>query len=225
MTRMRDCRERAGRRLDRGHRNEDKDLIGPEGVLPVEKLCRYRHEPGQLASAAHAHRDLERQLAEGPAPPCRGVPRLRRRRRAVPAGDEVSDTAFPQLQFRASATSRCTTARASGTASRSSRASASTTRRGRLRRRRRRSLRRRRAPRCSPTCGGIQCASVYVPERPARRHRVLRTQARLARRAARLARTPTHHPGRSARSSSATSTSLPKTATSGTRRRSSARPM
>ena len=94
----------------------EKLLIANPGYLPLA-----------LTSAPHAHRDLERQLAEGPAPPRRGVPRLRRRRRAVPPGDEaLRQDASPRSRSRASATSRCTTGRASGTASRSCRASGST---------------------------------------------------------------------------------------------------
>ena len=66
----------------------------------MEKLCRYRHEPGQLASAAHAHRDLERQFAQSPDSP--------RVEEFLAYADvdvlclqetKLSDSAFPQLQF------------------------------------------------------------------------------------------------------------------------------
>ena len=114
-------------------------LIANPGYLP---------DDAAVASAPHAHRDLERQLAEGPAPPRRGVPRLRRRRRAVPPGDEARRQELPRADvLRRSATSRCTTGRASGTASRSCRGSGSTNVDERLRRRARRSVRRRRAHR------------------------------------------------------------------------------
>ena len=49
-----------------------------------------------VASVADADRDLERQLAEGPPPARRGVPRLRRRRRAVPPGDEARRQGVPR---------------------------------------------------------------------------------------------------------------------------------
>ena len=48
------CRDWAGRRLDRGHRKEDKDLIGTEGVRPVEKLCRWRSALSVVAAAGAA---------------------------------------------------------------------------------------------------------------------------------------------------------------------------
>ena len=181
----------------------EKLLVANPGYLPADAVG--------LASTRMRYRDLERQLAEGAAPPRRGVPRLRRRRRAVPAGDEARRQGLPRADvLRRSATSRCTTARASGTASRSCRVSASTIRHQRLRRRARRSLRRRRArprgrraaacassactcrtaARSAPTSTSASCAWLADAARLDRRDAHARRPARRARRLQRRARRP-----------------------------------
>ena len=182
-----DPRRRARRpRPELSARPRARDTCGEK---LADRQSRLPPETAGVASRPHADRDLERQLAEGPAPPRRGVPRLRRRRRALPAGDEAQPTrpsralTFSGARLRVGAQRP----RASGTVSRSSRASGSTTSptasatRTSIRTRATRgsSRRLRRHPR---SC------SVYVPNGREVPTRVLRPQARVVRDAARLAR-------------------------------------
>ena len=88
---------------------------------------------------------------------------------------KLADKTWPALTFRSSATSRCTTGRASGTASRFCRASASPILQ-RLRRRARRPVRGRR-PRARRDVRRHPDRERVRAERPRGRHRVLRTQA------------------------------------------------
>ena len=189
-----------------------------------------RREPGLpprdsagLACAPHADRHLERQLAEGPAAARRGVPRLRRRRRAVPPGDEAlrqdlprADVLRPRLRVgaqRPGPVERCRDPLA-GRHRRTSR-TASTTRTSTPTKATRASL--------AADCGGIRVVSVYVPNGREVAHRLLRPQARAGCRRCTTGSRPRTPP--TTRSwCSATSTSRPKTATCGTRRSSSARP-
>ena len=142
----------------------------------------------------------------------------------VPAGDEALRRARSRSsRSRRSATTRCTTGRASGTVSRSCRASASTSVTQRLRRSELVDPYEGDARLLAATCGGVRVVDVYVPngrevgtEFYDRKLVWLELPARLDRRDD-VAR-------RADRASSATSTSRRRTATCGRRRRSSATP-
>ena len=55
--------------------------------------------PTDVPSCSHAHRHLERQLAEGPAPPGRGVARYAEPDVLCLQETKLADKAFPQLTF------------------------------------------------------------------------------------------------------------------------------
>ena len=178
---------------------------------------------GVLTSAPHAHRDLERQFAQGPDPARRGVPRLRRRRRAVPARDEAVGLRVPAVAV-LDAGLRVGAPRP-GTVERRRHPLACRYRRRDVDVRRR--VRGSRTPAtracCSPRAAGSSARACTCPtadpSAPSSTNASSSGSACCATGSRRVDR-PTIRS-----SCSATSTSLPKIATSGTRRRSSARPM
>ena len=131
----------------------EKLLIANPGYLPI--ACA---SSGLMRIATWNVNSLKARL-----PRVGGVPRLRRRRRALPPGDEARRQDLPGADvLRRSATTRCTTARVSGTASRSCRASGSRT--SRTASTTRTSIPTRVTPAVvAADCGGVRFVTVYVP--------------------------------------------------------------
>ena len=160
--------------------------LGATFATDAEQRGREPCLPPAVASAPHAHRVLERQLAEGPHAAGRRVLVVRRRRRAVPAGNEARRQELPATRVR--------WARLRG---RALRARTVERRRHPLpRRHRRRNVRVRRRihrsvrRRCSPAHGSLRWRTGFDrvrTERPLGRLGVLRAQARVVRRHARVA--------------------------------------
>ena len=138
------------------------DRVDREALLELARAPPPSRPDSGANVAPGADRHLERQLAEGPPGAGRGVADYARPDVLCLQETKLSDDAFPHLRSRHSATTRCTTGRASGTASPSCPASASPT-----------------SPPASTTdhvdpyegdarviaatCGGVRVVSVYVP--------------------------------------------------------------